>query len=83
MVCLNTIEYFIWNVISSNLYHLIPILLKVACYANTKSLKFWPTQTKMSYWTKDRNLFVNAVMTISIDYLTIKPMINITFNTIQ
>ena len=21
MVCLNTIEYFIWNVISSNLYH--------------------------------------------------------------
>ena len=40
------------------LYHLILILPKASCYAYTISLKFWPTQTKMNYWTqKIRNSF--------------------------
>ena len=33
---------------------------------------FWPIQTKMSYWTKKYLLFLNAVMLISVCYLTIK-----------
>ena len=71
-----------WNGISSNLCHLILILRKAACYAYTKSLKFWPTQTKMSYWTKGQNLFLNVVILTSIQCPAIKLMIDdILFNT--
>ena len=52
--------------ISSNLCHLVLILQKAVCYAYTKCLKFWPTETKMSYWTKDQNLFLHVVILRSI-----------------
>ena len=63
---------------------LFHILQKVICHAYTNSLKFRPTQTKMSYYgTKDHTLFLNNVMLISNYYLTIELIITITFNTFQ
>ena len=71
-----------WNGISSNLCHLILILREAACYPYTKSLKFWPTQTKISYWTKCQNLFLNDVILTSIYGSAIKLMVDdILFNT--
>ena len=70
-----------WNGISSSLYYLILILQKSACYVYMKILKFWHTQTKMGYWTKDPNLFLNVVILLSIYDQTIKLLIDILFNT--
>ena len=54
---------------------------KAAWCAYTKSLKFRPTQTNKTWWTKNQNLFPNVVMLISIHCVPIKLMIHISFNT--
>ena len=56
---------------------------KATCYACTKSLEFWPSQTKTSYWTKDQNLFLNVVILIGIYCPTIKLVIEIPFDTFR
>ena len=40
-------------------------------------------KTKMCYWTKDQNFFLNAVILISIYYLIIMLMIDILFKNFQ